>query len=237
MVKKIGDALKQAITQEKDSEDERGRSSEESVLLNPTRLEMFQYLCQNPCSRIRIVARDLELAVTTVDWHLKKLSERGFITAKQVGKNRIYYPTEMVDSRDIEVLSLLRQDKAKLICSAVANNQGITQGELGKKVGMYQQEVGWYTSKLTEKSVLSRVKDGKYKRYYISIDLKNALSSNRDRRNLFKRALLRALKNDGANPEILRSRTDNLVIKIGPYKEKTILKVNLNLIPGFLQTD
>jgi DNA-binding transcriptional ArsR family regulator len=236
MAQKIGDALKRAIAQERAVGDvEKSRKGEESLLLNPTRIEIFQYLCKNPCSKLRAIAKALELAVPTAEWHLRKLTEKGLITAKNVGKYKIYYPAEMIDRKDVELLSLLSGDKAKLICGAVASDPGITQGKLGKKVGMYQQEVGWYTSQLTEKGVLSCVRDGRFKRYYISEDMGKVLRSDRKRRNLFKKTLIKALKVDGANPEIMRSRGDTLVIQIGGGKEKTILKVNLNLIPRFLQ--
>ncbi len=236
MAQKIGDALKRAIAQERAVGDvERSRKGEESLLLNPTRLDIFQYLCKNPCSRLRGIAKALELAVPTAEWHLRKMTEKGLVTAKNVGKYKIYYPADMIDRKDVELLALLSGDKAGLICSVVASDPGITQGKLGKKVGMYQQEVGWYTSQLTEKGVLSRVRDGRFKRYYISETLDGVLHSDRKRRNLFKKTLLKALMSDGADPEIIRGRGDVLVIQIGAGKEKTILKVNLNLIPRFLQ--
>ncbi|UCG70516.1 MAG: winged helix-turn-helix transcriptional regulator [Thermoplasmata archaeon] len=237
MAEKIGDALKKAIARESVSEEVRKKRGEESLLLNPTRLSIFQYLCKKPCSKLRVIARELDLAVPTADWHLRKLSEKGLISAKKVAKSKVFYPAEMIDSEDIEVLTMLSGDKAKLICSTIAANPGISQSELGKKVGMYQQEVGWYTSRLTEKGVLSRIIDGRYRRYYISEDLEGILRSDRKRRNHFKKTLLRALKSDGAKPEIIRSRKDTLVIELGVGKEKTILKVNLNLIPRFLQKD
>ncbi|UCF08366.1 MAG: winged helix-turn-helix transcriptional regulator [Thermoplasmata archaeon] len=234
MAEKIGDALKKAIAQERAVEDVEKEKESETLLLNPTRLEIFQFLCKNPCSRLRAVARSLDLAVPTVDWHLRKMIERGLVTSKNVGKNKIYYPAEMIDPADMEVLSLLAGDKARLILRTIADNPGITQGKLGKEVGMYQQEVGWYTSKLTEKGVLSSIKDGKYKHFYISESLKDVLRSNRKRRNHFKKTLIRALKRDGMNPEIVRSRGNTLIIEIARGKEKLILKVNLNLIPSFL---
>lgn len=237
MPEKIGDALKKAIARERVIEDVKETRGEESLLMNPTRLEIFQYLCKNPCSKLRVIAKELELAVPTADWHLRKLAEKGLITAKTVGKNKVYYPAEMIDPEDIEVLTLLSGDKAKLICSVIAANPGITQSELGKKLGMYQQEVGWYTSKLTDKGVISCLKDGRFKRYYISENLGDVLRSNRKRRNHFKKTLLRTLKRDGAKPEIMRSRGDVLVIQMGAGKEKTILKVNFRLIPWLLQKE
>jgi len=235
MPEKIGDALKRAITQERVAEDVEEKKGEESLLLNPTRLEIFQYLCKNPCSKLRVIAKELELAVPTADWHLRKMTEKGLVTTKTVGKNKVFYPAEMIDSKDVELLTLIRGDKAKLICSTIASNPGITQSELGKMLGMYQQEIGWYTSKLTEGKVLLRIIDGRYRRYFINENLKEVLYSNRKRINHFKKTLLKALKRDGVNPEIIRARGETLVIQIGSVKEKSILKVNLNLIPLFLQ--
>jgi predicted transcriptional regulator len=238
MPQKIGDALKKAITQERAVGDvAKTKSDDESLLLNPTRLEIFQFLCKNPCSRLRSIAKSLELAQPTVDWHLRKMTQKGLITQKKVGKNKVFYPSEMIDSEDIELLALLTSDKVKLICSAVSENPGISQGKLGKKLGMYQQEIGWYTSKLSEKGVLKKIVDGRFRRYYLSEDLGNIVRSNRKRINLFKKTLITALKRDGMNPEIIRSRGNTLVIQIGAGKEKTMLKVNLNIIPSFHSQD
>jgi DNA-binding transcriptional ArsR family regulator len=235
MPEKIGDALKRAITQERAVEEiERSKKDEESLLLNTTRLEIFQYLCKNPCSKLRAIAKSLELAAQTVDWHLRKMTERGLVSSKKLGKDKVYYPSEMIESGDIEVLALLRGDKVNLICTTIASNPGISQGDLGKKLGMYQQEIGWYTSKLTEKEVLHRVIDGRYRRYYLSEKLGDVLLTNRKRISHFKKTLVSALKRDGMNPEIIRSRKDSLVIQIGRGKDKSLLKVNLNLLPKFI---
>ena len=234
MPEKIGDALKRAITQERAvGEVEKSKKDEKSLLLNPTRLVIFQYLCKNPCSKLKSIASFLELADATVEYHLRKMAKRGLVTVKKVSKNKVYYPTDMIDSEDIEVLALLSQDKVRLICSVISRNSGITQSELGKKLGMYQQEIGWYTTKLTEKGVLKRVIDGKFRRYYLSQELGKVLRSNRKRINLFKKNLIKALKRDEMNPEIIRSRGNTLIIQIGSGKDKTMLKVNLNIIPRF----
>jgi DNA-binding transcriptional ArsR family regulator len=188
---------------------------------------------KNPCSKLKSMASFLELADTTVDYHLRKLTQGGLVTVKKVSKNKVYYPSDMIDSADIEVLALLAQDKVRLICSVISQNPGISQSELGKKLGMYQQEIGWYTSKLTEKGILKRVIDGKFRRYYLSTELGEVLRSNRKRMNLFKKNLIKSLKRDGMSPEIIRSRGNTLVIQIGVGKDKTLLKVNLNIIPRF----
>jgi hypothetical protein len=159
------------------------------------------------------------------------MTQAGLVAVKKVGKNKVYYPAEMIDSADIEILALLTGDKAKLICSTISEKPGITQGELGRKLGMYQQEIGWYTNKLTEKGVLKKVVDGKFRRYYLSGDLGDILHSNRKRQNHFKKILIKNLKRDGMKPEIIRSRGDTLVIQIGAGRDRTILKVNLNLVP------
>ena len=235
MAEKIGDALKRAIAQERAvGEVEKDRETE-SLLLNVTRLEIFQFLCKNPCSKIRTIARTLDVAVPTVDWHLRKMVDRGLLTMRTVGKNKVFYPKEMIDPEDIEVLCMLAGDKSRLILRTIHDNPGITQSQLGRKVGMYQQEVGWYTANMTERGVLSCVKDGRYKHYYINENLADVLKSDRKRKNLFKKTIVTALKKDGLNPEIVRSRGNALVIEISRGKEKRILKVNLSLIPGFLQ--
>ncbi len=232
---KLGNALKRAIAVERTIEEsEESRKSEESMLLNPTRAEIYQYLCKNPCSRLRAIVKALELTAPTIEWHLRKLVDKGFITMKKLGKDKIYYPTDMIDPGDIEVLALISRNKARIICISVANNPGITQGQLGKELGMYQQEIGWYTSRLTEKGVLSTVKDGKFKRYYINDKIDEMLHLNRDRKNHFKKTLIRALKNDGVKPEIIRSGGDLLFIQMGTHKEKMILKINLNFTQLFL---
>lgn len=235
MSEKIGDALKKAITQESAVGEVKKDKETESLLLNSTRLGIFQFLCKNPCSRLRAIAKALDVAVPTVDWHLRKMVDRGLLTVKTVGKNKVFYPKEMIDPEDLEVLCILSGDKSRLILRTIVDNPGITQSTLGKKVGMYQQEVGWYTTNLTEHGILSCVKDGRYKHYYISENLGDVLRSDRKRRNLFKKTLVTSLKRDGLNPEIMRSRGNTLVLEISKGEEKRILKVNLNLIPVFLQ--
>lgn len=219
----LGKALKKLVSLEEEIIKQPVRKKGESILMNQTRLNIFQYLCNYPCAHLRGISRDLEIATPTATWHLKKMIDAGLITEKKVGKSTLFYPSDLIEDEDVAVLALLSTDRARLVFLHTQQKPGETQKELYGALRISHQSVRWYASKLEELGMISSVEDGKYKRYYPT----NLIFDRASRRRVkyFRENILNRLKKDGLDPEIIKSIDRELVVRITAGNKKSILRI------------
>jgi predicted transcriptional regulator len=75
--KKVGKAFEKAITTEPKKV---GKTKSRAQIMNPVRREILQYLSRHPCSNASRISRAVNKSIHTVEWHLKKLIEAGFVS-------------------------------------------------------------------------------------------------------------------------------------------------------------
>lgn len=214
MEKKIGEELeKRLIGREKEivSQPERKKKS---LLMNQTRQLMLQYLCKYPCSRLEAISKDLELTAPTVKWHLEKMTDSSFISLKKVGRTAVFYPSNMTELSDIEILAVLNLEKTGFIFSVILEKGGIAQNELCKLVGASPQAVIRYTSRLEKLGLVNSVGDGRYKRYYATSLISELQESRGKRTKYFREYILGKLKDDALRPQIIRSTDKEILVRI-----------------------
>ena len=160
-------AFKQDISREEDIAVEKWEVKKgQSLLMNPVRREIFRYLCEFPCKHLSGISRDLGITPPTTTWHLKKMIARNLITTKKISGKAIFFPTNMIDEEDIEILSLINDEKVKQILLLVIESPGITQKEVSTNLKIRHQTVLWHTIKLQDVGLISSIEDGIYRRYY-----------------------------------------------------------------------
>ena len=75
-MEKLGGALKRAVEDKPpDAEEEFKKRKEASVLINDTRRNIFQILCNYPGITVARLMTDLSVSRPTVTWHLRVLEE------------------------------------------------------------------------------------------------------------------------------------------------------------------
>ena len=63
-----------------------------SVLMNPNRQKILQYLFRYPCTHLNSIARNFNYSVNNTRWHLRKLMETGYINDHKLGNKKLYLP-------------------------------------------------------------------------------------------------------------------------------------------------
>ncbi len=107
----ISSDLKKLIREE---EEERGLH----IFSNRHRREIFRELTRAPCQTSSSLSRTLSYDVQTVEWHLKKLKNEGFVDYKIQGK-KLFYPMDLVMEQDIPLFHLLNTKSGWLITRAL----------------------------------------------------------------------------------------------------------------------
>lgn len=225
MPKKMGEALK-AVVGEGYDEEEAKKGRVESVLMNPNREQIFQFLIFHPCSHMRKVANGLRMSPPTVKWHLEKLKAGGYVKSALVKNKKVFYPKRMVaEGEAVSLLEAVNRDRIGLTFLTILENQGTSQSEIAESLGMSTQSVRGYIATLEGVGLITTIIDGKHKRYFPSDKLKKMEKSMRKRIRTFRRFLLKKLEEDRLNPSIDLSRRREAEITIRVSRRKSKIKI------------
>ncbi len=204
--------------------------SGETLLLNPQRQQILQYLSKYPCNHINGIVRDLNLSYPTVKWHIDLLIKQEFVSSKTVGNKTVFYPYNMISEKDVDLFSFLNKNKARELYLLLIEKPGLTQKEICNFSKMSNRTVISYLYDLTNFGFIVVRKDGIYRRYYPSKLINELIESYRDRMNNFRKDIKRKLIKDGLNPVVVRAQDNLLQIQIGDQKKYSILKIFANPI-------
>ncbi|MFQ6060623.1 MAG: winged helix-turn-helix transcriptional regulator [Thermoplasmata archaeon] len=225
MPRRMGEALKSVVGQGYgEGEERKGRP--ESVLMNPNRQRIFQFLIFHPCSRMRKVAEELRMSPPTVKWHLDKLKAGGYVDSALVSNRKVFYPKRMVTGGEaVKILEVVNRDRIGLTFLAIVENQGSTQADVARALGVSTQSARSYIATLEDVGLVTTIVDGKHRRYFPTEKLKRMEKSMRKRVRSFRNFLVKKLKDDRLNPSIDLSRRREAEITISVSKKKGKIRI------------
>ncbi|TET91117.1 MAG: winged helix-turn-helix transcriptional regulator [Methanomassiliicoccales archaeon] len=225
MPKKMGEALKTVVGEGYEGEEEK-KGRVESVLMNPNREQIFQFLIFHPCSHMRKVANELNMSPPTVKWHLEKLRTGGYVNSALIKNKKVFYPRRMVaEGEAVSLLEAVNRDRIGMTFLVILENQGSTQSEIAEILGLSTQSVRGYIATLERVELITTIVDGKHKRYFPSDKLKKMEKSMRKRIRTFRRFLIKKLEKDRLNPSIDLSRRREAEITIHVSKRKSKIRI------------
>jgi DNA-binding transcriptional ArsR family regulator len=201
-----------------------------SLLMNPARKSIFEYICNYPASHLRKISRDLDYSTQTVNWHLAKLLERDLISSNKIGKKRLFTPLkDTIPISEAQVLSLLYDDELKQIVLFIDKNPDVTQKMMERSLGLYQQRLSRSLIILKKQGIITHDKRGREKIYRSTSLIRNIRASFDNRFNSFQPLLIAALRADGVSPKIKGSSLITLVLEIDKGgNKKAVLNIDKN---------
>lgn len=221
----MGEALKRVVGEGAEERDKERRRPV-SVLMNPNRQRIFQFLCTFPCSHQKRIAGGLELSNPTVRWHLEKLMRGGYVMSTEVSGRVVYYPSEMIaGDRAIATFFWMGDREVNSLFRAVLENQGATIEELAETMEGGRSKVRSALTTLERLGLIVPVVDGRFKRYFPTDEVSNIESENVKRLRQFKRFLMKKLEEDRLNPEVRMSRTREAEIQIRIGRTRSFLYI------------
>ncbi len=143
---------------------------------NKNRKRIYEYVVANPACSIASIAEDLQINIGTVDYHLFQLKCRFKIKIVSEGKFRhIYDNTTKYSCEEQTICSHVRNQVSHVILNAILSNPGITQKRLSEIAKLDASTMSYYSNKFLTDGLIRVTKDGRYKRYFISEDIKPLL--------------------------------------------------------------
>ena len=204
---------------------ESDKVSNDSILMNHTRQTMLEYLCRYPCSYLSTISRDLNISTVTATWHLKKLINGNFISKKKLKGITVYYPKGMIRYTDIGTLALLNTHSIKFVFSLIIRNPGITQKELSSLSKSVYQTIISHTNRMEKADLIYSIKDGIYKRYYPTEEIKELEDYYKKVEKRFESNLINKMRKDGIKPKIISKRKGKGNIEINSGLKTENIKI------------
>jgi predicted transcriptional regulator len=198
----------------------------ECVLMNPVRRRIFQLLCECPCVRMSRITKKMGIHAPSAKHHLDSLCDREIIMNRKVGKRSVYYPTRLVDEKDIGLFALLSEDKVKQIFGVILDVPGITQKDICKHVNSSPQSVLVYISRLKTFKLIAEVHDGRYRRYFPTSLFFRLDKVYQRRARRFKEYVMKLLRTEGLKPRLIRSTESEIMIQIHVGRESSMLRLH-----------
>jgi len=198
---RLGEALKAIVGEGEETVGVKGRP--ESILMNPTRQIIFEHLCHRPASRLRPISRKLGISATVVQFHLRKMLQHQYVSAKEVDGSAAYYPSDLKASlEDVAAMALLADDDARSALKLAVEKPGLTSAELAPEIGRSVVAVRGILKSLEEQGLVAIVIDGRHNRVFPGDGLLRLDKRTRQLLRGMKGRLMKRLARDHLNPQI-----------------------------------
>lgn len=116
---------------------------EPSIFTNSTRLQIYDYISQNPGIQFRGICSGLCIPVGLAQYHLGVLVKAGLISFVRDGKYKRFFVTKQFSKRQISIISLLRHRTTKRIVEVLLNKKQLSHCKLADEVSITSQALTW----------------------------------------------------------------------------------------------
>lgn len=147
-----------------------------SVLNQPTRIDIYNFVKTNPGVHFRGICHGLGLPVGVVQYHLDILSRAGLLSVCTDGQYKRYFEFGAFSEREQNLISLLRHDKPRRILTVLSQNGPTLHKDLTHELSVSSQALSWQMNQLKSLSLVDAVKEGMSKRYLLNRENTNNIS-------------------------------------------------------------
>jgi len=110
------------------------------------------------------------MSMGTVQYHLNLLEKMGRVASERHSLHRFYFPIDIFESNERNVLKILNQDTAREILMLILERKSPTQTDIVDSVKISAASVNWHIKRLIDLGLISELREGKYKRYQMVVD-------------------------------------------------------------------
>lgn len=134
--------------------------SSQSFLTNSTRLQIFDYINQNPGVQFRAIASALCLPVGLAEYHLGVLVRSGLVSFVRDGRYKRFFVAKRFSRREMLAICLLRHKTARRIVEALLRKGWLSHCRLADEVSISSQALTWQMKTLRSTEFVLQVNDG-----------------------------------------------------------------------------
>ena len=207
-------ALLKAVSVQQRKKRHRTVQKSESILSSQTRREIFEFLCNRPCSRISVIAKTINISIPTVKWHIRKLLMSGYL--KNFRKRRImhYYPLGIISRDNINIYISLSNDINLGVFRYIYIYPGRTTDDMVHSLSINKSTLLTSISELKRSGLIINIRDGRKKRYFPTDKFDDFNKNIRIKWTAFRDGLMQKLIEERLFPNIKHASPDETSIEI-----------------------
>jgi len=126
------------------------------------------YISDNPGSHLRKIARDLDIRLSTLRYHLNYLEKMQSIVCQRQNNLKVYFPSGKLKPQEKILVPLLQQQRYREIILILINSPGLTSSQIAERLTICSSTASKYINSLEERKILFCRKIGRKKKYYIN---------------------------------------------------------------------
>lgn len=213
MPEDVLDAIKKALEGKAELKGMKGPPAR-TVFMNPSRQKIYAYLCRHPCAYPKKISDQLGMSIPTVNWHLKVLKEKSFLSSAKYGKREVFYPTALLKAQWCPLFAVLQGTEERTVFLHVIREPGISSSELASASGIKRGRLARALSGLRRAGAVAVTQDGRQNRYYVSRSIPKLKSAMKKQAVAFRHHVLSSLRKDGVLSRLLLAKDDELHIEV-----------------------
>ena len=131
------------------------------------RKRIYDFVSSSPGCHLRELQRRLEVPLGTLEYHLKYLVDHEYLSIRDEGGYKRYYPVGKMRSADKNILSLLRQDIPRRLVMHLLLHPDSKFGDLAQKFDVAPSTLSFHVSKLLKAGIVSKTSLGRETTYKV----------------------------------------------------------------------
>ena len=151
--------------------------SSQQIATNSTRMQIYEYINQNPGVQFRAVCAGLTLPVGLAQYHLGVLIKSGLVSFVRDGKYKRFFLSKKFSKKQIAAITMLRHKTAKRIFETLLNKKQLSHGKLASEVRISSQALTWQMKSLKTTEFVLEVNEGLKTIYSIDSSFEHLLKS------------------------------------------------------------
>lgn len=133
-----------------------------------TRRIIYTYILRNPGLHERELARQLDVSLSTLDYHLYYLKKHELVVAKSDGHYTRYYTSGKIGVKEKKILATLRQKASRKIIIFLLINNLCTHKKICDHLGLAPSTTSFHLNKLVKNEILQREDIGRERIYTVA---------------------------------------------------------------------
>ncbi len=139
----------------------------EKTLELETRRKIYNHILKHPGLHERELARQLKLALSTLDYHLYYLLKRNIVTTKEDGHYKQYFASGKISSKDKKNLPLIRQKVCRKIILFLLLENNSNHKSIRNHLNLAASTTSFHLNKLIKLDLIGYKQIGRETKFFV----------------------------------------------------------------------
>ncbi len=129
---------------------------------------VLDYVSDNPGSHMRKIARDLDMRLSTLRYHLDYLEKKGSIACQRQNNLKVYFAQGKLKPMEKTLASLLQQKRFRDIILILIDSPGLKFSQIVDNLSISPSTASKYINILEDKKIIYHERSGREKKYFVN---------------------------------------------------------------------